>query len=181
MLDDEGDTRFPENEKYKGQPRPELDEAWSSLLNGFNIRVPHHMAVQTGFESIELSDGSRDLWATPTVLHNLHCLKKIREAIWADHYQVLPLRESNGTILAHTDHCIDNLRQSIMCNADLTLYHYYWQNESVRPMPSVMSPHVCMDWTKLQNWLNKRKFSIYEEGLLVHPKYGPMDGAKWPT
>lgn len=32
QLDDNFDVRLPENEKFKGQPRPELDEAWNGLL-----------------------------------------------------------------------------------------------------------------------------------------------------
>jgi hypothetical protein len=31
-LDDEFYTTEPENLKYKGNPRPELDDAWNSLI-----------------------------------------------------------------------------------------------------------------------------------------------------
>jgi hypothetical protein len=116
LLDDEFYTRFPENKKYKGPPSDELDHAWSGLIEGMNFRIPKELAKQTGFESIQLGDGTGDYWGTLTVSHNLHCLvrsclnpnpyihgvfsrakllltcfspfnqKKIRESFWPDRY-----------------------------------------------------------------------------------------------
>ena len=34
MLDDEFKLHNPENERFKGVPRPELDDAWKDLVQG---------------------------------------------------------------------------------------------------------------------------------------------------
>lgn len=38
------------------------------------MRVHPDEARAAGFESVELADGSGDLYALPVVFHNLHCL-----------------------------------------------------------------------------------------------------------
>ena len=54
----------------------------------------------------------------------------------------------------HTDHCIEILRQAVMCAADLTL-----ENLDLEDITSPMKPqrgnsgwgnvHTCRDWTRL--------------------------------
>ena len=75
MLDDEFFAKRPENLKLMGNPRPELDQAWDEFLGaGFNFRVPKSVGHKAGFDSVELDDGSEDLWATTAFYHNLHCI-----------------------------------------------------------------------------------------------------------
>lgn len=74
LLDDEFEVQLAENARFKGFPRPELDEAWSNLIEPMHIRVSPEIARQTNFTSLELGDGSGDSWGTPVVYHNLHCL-----------------------------------------------------------------------------------------------------------
>ena len=85
---------------YRGDPRPELDDAWKSLLHGkalslalnllptkdldfteqlegYNTRVPASVWVQEATPNhtlVEFADDSGDHYAVLAVLHELHCL-----------------------------------------------------------------------------------------------------------
>jgi hypothetical protein len=99
-----------ENARFKGPPRPELDEAWENLLKPMNVRVPNETASQTNFTSLELGDGSGDSWGTPAVFHSLHCLKTIRQAQFPSQYpeawEIMKPDEDGGMNM-HFDHCLD--------------------------------------------------------------------------
>ncbi|MCJ1271668.1 hypothetical protein MMC22_011573 [Lobaria immixta] len=75
--------------------------------------------------------------------HNLHCLKLMRKAF-------VDYQRGNEQIIesSHIHHCLDSLRQDVMCKADDT------------PMPTSKIPHhvgdgqvlQCRDWNKLIAW-----------------------------
>lgn len=78
-------------------------------------------------------------------IHDLHCLKLIRKAIVSKHHG----REQPFN-LNHLYHCLDGLRQDIMCAADDT------------PMPAPVEHHVgdaqmrkCRNWDKLIEWARR--------------------------
>lgn len=61
------------------------------------------------------------------VFHNLHCLNDLRKLLYPERYHMLEKATlKNGTIdrnsfgFRHWDHCIDSLRQALMCNADIS-------------------------------------------------------------
>ena len=56
------------------------------------------------------------------------------------------------------------------------MYRYAWNDETSRPGLSHKDiPHVCANWKKLDHWAKAHSFSVYQEGLLVHPKYGVVN------
>ncbi|KAH7072347.1 hypothetical protein FB567DRAFT_554024 [Paraphoma chrysanthemicola] len=86
-------------------------------------------------------------------IHDLHCLKLIRKAIVSKH------KGENQTFsLHHIYHCLDGLRQDIMCMADDT------------PMPSPSDHHVgdgqirqCRDWSQMIDWaLEPKRNACYK-------------------
>ncbi|WYZ42053.1 hypothetical protein EsH8_V_000948 [Colletotrichum jinshuiense] len=107
-LDDEFEVRDPSNLKFKGLPRPELDEAWEGLLKGMNIRVHPAEAKRANFTSIELADNSGDVYGMPTVFHNLHCLALMCHGDMSLYrFSWLPDQEKPKP-LAHMPHiCVD--------------------------------------------------------------------------
>jgi hypothetical protein len=51
---------------------------------------------------------------------------------------------------AHTRHCIDLLRQSLMCNADLTVE---LKDEYLGGVAGFGTSHRCIDWEGLLEWI----------------------------
>ncbi|PVH98099.1 hypothetical protein DM02DRAFT_683284 [Periconia macrospinosa] len=124
--------------------REEMDAAWDAIDTD-----PMAVALHDEYaESIGLGPSTRFPWDTERSIyyikgfHDLHCLKLVRKAIVSKHFQ-----ENQTFSLNHLLHCLDGLRQDIMCTADDT------------PMPAKIAHHIgdgqlrrCRDWDKLTTW-----------------------------
>ena len=58
---------------YRGDPRPELDEAWHNLLENNNIRLSKGELEKMNRTALELYDGS-GYYGQMSAYHHLHCL-----------------------------------------------------------------------------------------------------------
>lgn len=73
----------------------------------------------------------------------------------------------------HNEHCIDMLRQSVMCHGDTTPLTMRWGKMQKIPLANFSSPHECVSWAGINQWARERSVSrISEPGYLKHPKYG---------
>ena len=79
------------------------------------------------------------------------------------------------------DHCIEYLREGLLCKPDLSLVTYHWINETSqhRDQASLRLPtssdgclHECADWQALNTWAGKRAFNLFEYDLLRKPEHG---------
>ena len=52
----------------------------------------------------------------------------------------------------HARHCLDAIRQSLTCNADIATYVWYWdpRDEMVKPTGNVV--HTCKDYDRIVQW-----------------------------
>ncbi|KAI1363194.1 hypothetical protein F5Y08DRAFT_251979 [Xylaria arbuscula] len=149
---------------FKGPPSPELDEAWSRLLMNANVRVSAEDLEKAGVESIPLNDGSGKYYAILDVYHQLHCLKYIRHYMYKDIYNdVQPWTPT------HVDHCIDSIRQNLMCNADIAMMGFKWVNDSLEPKPHFRGQHECVNWERIEEWASERSFNPDDKANLRHP------------
>lgn len=109
---------------------------------------------------------------------------------------ILELGKSNMQI----DHCIDDIRQALMCHADTSITTFEWKEGIRRPMPDFAgyvtssscyhqnSPvfrhldsgtnksswHTCNNWEKLDDWATARAFSMFDQVSLINPTYGEL-------
>ncbi|KAJ5360007.1 hypothetical protein N7517_009198 [Penicillium concentricum] len=138
--------------KYVGPPSPEIDKAWDELLYGQIVNLPEsqvpdvkdrtffrpeYQAYETGLDAV----------------HQLHCINQIRKAYAPEYYGALD-KSPHGTKIhigssssidifcasiggdrlyteltfgIQKDHCLDYLRQSIQCSADMTPVVLYYE------------------------------------------------------
>ncbi|OWP01949.1 hypothetical protein B2J93_4575 [Marssonina coronariae] len=147
ILGDEFYTTEPENLKYKGHPRPELDVAWNELIEYMHQRVHKDEAKAAGFESTELADGSGDYALRRAMFPN----------VYIDDYDSVPPGPNQ-------------------INGDMPMYYFYWPETPGRitkkyPRHVGHKEHVCVDLDLLQE-THKRRFSLLsEQKLLVNPFY----------
>ena len=98
----------------------------------------------------------------PDVLHSLHCLNAIRKYLDIDYYassMTLPLEYRR----IHIDHCVDHLRQALLCHGDLTpvTMKPVVANTSL-PDPGLFflgqteREHTCRSADALRNWVTAR-------------------------
>ncbi|KAJ8067837.1 hypothetical protein OCU04_003431 [Sclerotinia nivalis] len=152
---------------YKGDPRPELDLAWHNLVENNNIRISKEELGKLGRTALPLADGS-GYFGELNVYHHLHCLKFIREVFYAEYYP-----DAQGpTTKLHVDHCIDDIRQALMCHADTSITTFNWEEGIRRPMPDFAGWHTCNNWQVLDDWATARAFSMFDQKSLINPTYG---------
>jgi hypothetical protein len=55
--------------------------------------------------------------------------------------------------LSPLDHCIEQIRQSLMCTPDLNIYSYHWVSYGDRPEADLHTVHKrCINWDKFFQW-----------------------------
>ncbi|KAF2163208.1 hypothetical protein M409DRAFT_57512 [Zasmidium cellare ATCC 36951] len=161
---------------FTGDPRPELDKAWHGLLENDIIQVSFEDLESLNLRSIELADGSAEI-ASLSVYHALHCLKKVRHWIYKDYYY--PDRDGNKEALerGHANHCIEYIRESLMCHPDLSPVTFSWINGTygngpLLPTNKDVAMHECANWEKLDSWAGDHVFDLFRLDRLRYPDKG---------
>ncbi|KAI0886275.1 uncharacterized protein GGS22DRAFT_199562 [Annulohypoxylon maeteangense] len=150
------DQLFEYNRTFGETPSDATNAAWRSLF-------PQHGGF---FVHPELAQ-KRSAFS---VFHQLHCLDELRHGFYVLHDQVLSYSEMISShqvgnrsdwakqgkralqehSLGHIRHCIDLLRQSLMCNADLVIE---LKNEELGGVTGFGTMHRCVDWPGLLEWI----------------------------
>ncbi|KAI0834757.1 hypothetical protein F5Y06DRAFT_278337 [Hypoxylon sp. FL0890] len=158
---------------FAGDPNAELDQAWHDLLEGTTIRVAKEDLDYYNVTSLPLADGSgyaSELFVT----HELHCLKKVRQWIYKDTYFTQIQGLARNELKRHIDHCIETLRQGIMCRGDVSLGTYTYLGGSRDVTARSWGEHQCIDFDALMVWMRERAVDIFQEGVLTSPEHlGP--------
>ena len=68
------------------------------------------------------------------------------------------------------DHCIDSIRQNLMCNADLAMMGFRWVDDSLEPKPNFRGQHECVNWESIEEWASERSFNPDDQANLRHPR-----------
>ncbi|KAK3393992.1 hypothetical protein B0H63DRAFT_555273 [Podospora didyma] len=151
----------PDAHKFSGDPRPELDEAWHETLSGTLFRLsPDELGPDVNYtNSIRHKEGG--LVGVMGVSHNLHCVKRVYQYIHPDYYS--DVAASYGDWDAHLEHCLEVLRQAVLCAADTSVYALQWKltdKEEAKPIVVPYQPSVCVDWDPLHAWMRGRESQL---------------------
>ncbi|OAQ64300.2 hypothetical protein VFPPC_05587 [Pochonia chlamydosporia 170] len=160
-------------DRWMGDPRPELEEAWDSVIE--HVRdIPVSEATIKGFgipvpiESMARfpTDQGGDVFGEVEFKHQLHCLRSLRESnfLYYTHYKDVEQRQMLNVedvyVKQHIDHCINYLRQILICNADTGLVFTYWMDNHDEPKPDFNSLRVCRDFTQARDWVQENGKSL---------------------
>lgn len=110
--------------------------------------------------------------ATTVGTHQLHCL----HYIWQDHHRdYFPDVQQKAQKVPelyerHYEHCVDYIRQSIMCQYDTGLVTYDWVLKHQNPTPNSNAMHKCVDWDAVQEWLKQRAVQIPDGFVWKQPE-----------
>ncbi|KXJ86420.1 hypothetical protein Micbo1qcDRAFT_140322 [Microdochium bolleyi] len=166
----------PDPVRYVGDPTiyPEIDRNWDNLTWGRYVLITEEEAKSTWGDNIaDYFDHQRGGYVAGfDVFHTLHCLNNIRKALDPLHYPAghahnhsAAARGNPANDALHQDHCLEQLRQYIMCSGDMT------------PLPTKFYPglgrnyvdsdveHTCRDFNALHDWVMNR----YEGPGAVQP------------
>jgi len=163
------DGSFETPNMYKGTPTSTIDDSWASITykNGvINISEETLHAINASVEySVKLApELGGGYMASVESLHQLHCLNMLRQATYEDYYKdkAEPWKDSPKILRYHLDHCIDNLRQKLMCDADAGILTYVWVKGHPAPFPDFSVQHKCRDFNSLKKWVVDRQLYTNE-------------------
>ncbi|GFG19483.1 hypothetical protein IFM5058_10134 [Aspergillus udagawae] len=140
----------PGEKKWVGNPTPEMDALWDRVESG-SIVLLEGSESDTVRDKTLLFDG---YWLTGLdVIHQMHCLNKIRKALYPEYYQP---EQSASTEMLHVEHCLDYIRQAVMCNSDITPVPLTWYQSAHTFGPDFRTTHTCRDFEALLQWSLKR-------------------------
>ncbi|KAK4863215.1 hypothetical protein LT330_001993 [Penicillium expansum] len=136
------DTAGGDQSKYLGF-NDKADEAWTDLTSRNHVRLSEEDLRAINQTSVPL--GSGGYLGMLGVYHELHCV---------------------------LGHCVDIVRQSVMCRANTAIVTYSWIKESRIPKTDFHAYSQCVDWDKFESWADNHTVNILEPGELNHPIYG---------
>ncbi|MCJ1308347.1 hypothetical protein MMC25_002000 [Agyrium rufum] len=152
------DGALRERNAFRGPPSPAIDEAWNDIAypNGSLVRLTEDQLVNIN-ASIYAAEYTKDLGggyiAGIEVFHQLHCVNMLRQATYMDYY--LPRNpdwRDRETLRYHLDHCLDMLRQKLMCDPDVGMVTYVWAKGWKQPFPDFSTVHKCRPYAKVLEW-----------------------------
>ncbi|KAI0396798.1 hypothetical protein F5Y17DRAFT_417836 [Xylariaceae sp. FL0594] len=144
--------------RYVGIPTPEVDAAWNKLTGPF--------MQATAEEALDLPGASLQhghYWATTTVQHTLHCLNHIRKALYGPEYYPI-IRPEAEDHWPHLNHCVDIIRQSLECVADITPLPLTFNADAGIYGADVQRMHTCRNYDPLIAYFKSRG-GDWREGL----------------
>ncbi|KAI0440082.1 hypothetical protein F4803DRAFT_553460 [Xylaria telfairii] len=166
---------------YKGDRRPGIDSLWYDISTKYlSFRLTREELVAMGRyseNSVEFSDEKGGYMASLDVFHQVHCLNMIRQHIRRSQYTENTNPDSQK--LEHIDHCIDTLREVVMCHGDVSVLTYRWRDGYQWPWANFAIDRECRDWNRITEWVKspERIVKTLRGDILQHPSLG----VSWPV
>ncbi|KAK3661196.1 hypothetical protein LTR56_000319 [Elasticomyces elasticus] len=90
-------------------------------------------------------------------LHHLHCLNLLRQTLYwnYDYYNKQgtgAFMNDDGPFRSHIGHCVDILRQQLMCTADFNVFGQVWVTDIDAAFPDFVTKHKCKDFDAIRQW-----------------------------
>ncbi|OSX62449.1 hypothetical protein POSPLADRAFT_1142351 [Postia placenta MAD-698-R-SB12] len=158
---------------YMGKPSLDLDAAWDAIVHRSRpTRITSEMLKKLHKEErpslIKFMDvDGGGYMGTLDFTHQLHCLNVLRKHTYYEYYKDTEsaILEGPQAYRTHLDHCVDMLRQHILCNADVGLVTNDWVKGHKTPYPDFSNWHRCRDVEKIWEWNEKYAVHIPWERL----------------
>ncbi|KAF8972081.1 hypothetical protein BDZ97DRAFT_1650481, partial [Flammula alnicola] len=130
----------------------EADKAWGALYNHTIVKIPKSQAALLPNKTYPIQGQPGYYMGMLDVFHQLHCLNMIRIALHPEYYP-----EKDQPDEEHVSHCVDTIRQSLMCNADISVNVWQWNHETSMVVGYSTQAHTCKKFDKLVEWALERR------------------------
>ncbi|KAI1781311.1 hypothetical protein F4818DRAFT_451453 [Hypoxylon cercidicola] len=139
--------------EYIGHPSTAVDDAWETLLEGLNLDFSKDEADLTGTTFQWPETGL--YFSGLDVYHSLHCLNRLRQAIYPEYYTSVFDKPTDPSRVDHIGHCINHIRQALQCHADLTPME--WNLDGSRIILKTDTRHTCRNFEKIHVWATSHR------------------------
>lgn len=144
-------------------------------------RIPKSSAAKLVNKTITIPGDPDHSVIMLKVFHQLHCLvrfltyylcftltqrtqNKLRLRLW-----------SNGTVdpndfnlaMDHASHCIDSLRQAVMCAVDITPIPWRWFPDRGESQPYSSIQHTCRNFEQVREWAKENHLKSFDKTVPV--------------
>ncbi|KAH8812254.1 hypothetical protein F5884DRAFT_305938 [Xylogone sp. PMI_703] len=134
------------------------DAAWNTILDTPLTRLTAKQATQLGTETSREWNATASYVGIVGVFHQLHCLSRLRYII--SHPDRFGEFEGQGIAETHKMHCIEYLRQSIMCLGDVTVEPVGFDEDTLSYIAAIEPVRQCRKFDLLYNWAKKEEHAI---------------------
>ncbi|CCM01727.1 uncharacterized protein FIBRA_03793 [Fibroporia radiculosa] len=164
---------------------PSVDAAWAEVTDhsgSLPIRIPDDYLSRIRLDDSHRPSNVRFLpedgggsMGSIDLFHNLHCVNMFRKYSYLEDYpEIQDMMSTRPRFFRdHMDHCLEMLRQNLMCHADIALITYDWVADFPKPFPDFSTVHQCRDFTKIQEWERANRVRVSLERIQATRKGGP--------
>lgn len=127
---------------------------------------------------LEEDHGTGQYLASLDVFHQLHCVDLLRKSLHREYYDDHEgsfAGAPENVVQGHLEHCVETLRQTIMCHGDISLLTYNWVEGRDMPYPNFNTVHTCKKWETLTEWNMERDITVeWTDGMGKHVLSPPL-------
>lgn len=155
-------------QKYDGPPTVDKDRAWDRLIKPayFNATFEDLERAGESLDNVTQLTGGGYL-ASIGVYHELHCVRQLRFYIYKDRYYPNISKTEDRYLRIHLDHCIEALRETIMCSGNTALISFYWDKPTAtQPAAQSNARSQCAQWDSIERWGHSRMVSTNPDFIL---------------
>ncbi|XXH01899.1 hypothetical protein Hte_008261 [Hypoxylon texense] len=158
-----------------------VDGNWTALLRVGMMGLTDEELLKTGAspDSVRLPlESGGGYLAYIADHHYLHCLYVLHQSLNQEYYSTRSVmwNMSAERRSSHWNHCIETLRQYVVCNADATVVTHYWSEHIDVPVPEQYNQRKCADWDAQFQWRLDRQVPMPHQPLLK-----PSDAVECPS
>jgi len=146
---------------YTSEPSHNSNAAWKQLQEVRGVAITPEEAARLNIPDTGLTAGNGTTATLLGIQHNLHCIRFVRQVLHPGYYYPDETAEEHKGKVMHAGHCLEALRQSMMCTPDLTPRSVIWEDEertNIAVNPSVRME--CLNWESLVGWMRGRGYSL---------------------
>ena len=77
--------------------------------------------------------------------------------------------------MSHLDHCLDMIRQNIMCSSDITPITYAWSKKEQRAVAVGKVMRTCRDFEAIKQWGIGHQVSSFDPFIKVEDPLGNVE------
>lgn len=143
---------------YEGRPSDSNNALWSSLTDvGMYVMTASEYA-QVNFETAPLHDSQGSQYLVMLeVFHQLHCLNVLRLQVYQPGGLESLEEQARAKKEIHVNHCVDYLRQVLMCHGDMTPITIQTKEDHWPPYEARFDiRHTCRDFERLHAFAAER-------------------------
>ncbi|GFF55726.1 hypothetical protein IFM58399_10144 [Aspergillus lentulus] len=164
--------------KYMGPPTEETEKHWENLYQAGISIIPIDKAAKLPIKTYPMPEKPGYYVIGLDVFHQLHCLNQLRLKVWGAstvHKHNTNKgddedgkKDKNGLQdIGHLDHCIDSIRQSLMCSSDISTIVWVWDPASHTARPHANVTHTCRNFEAIRQWSWEHRAQKWNQSIFV--------------